>query len=141
MTKMLFLVVWLLLIEKRISLKPPSNLPSSSLLPIKSAKGITDTKLLPILNLAMSENRIHMLGKGESMNMLETLLDEMTTGVVLNEEPDFKGIWQPIIKASFPDGDAKWQDLPDRVQVTCQNLYKLFTPSPDAVINSKNTHF
>jgi hypothetical protein len=89
-------------------LKTPLSLPV-----LLARKGpIIESKLLPILNLAMTENRSNLLGKGNGYNMLENLREELSAGVILTDDSDFQDVWQPIIALS---PSVRWDELPDNM--------------------------
>lgn len=102
-------VAVLLLITTVRSLKPPSNLPSLSIK--KEMIDRVESHLIPLLQKSMVESRVHLLGKGESLNLLECLKEEMLSGVLTAEDYS----WISTIDAAFVTEGVKWQDLPRRI--------------------------
>lgn len=92
-----------------MSLKSPINIPP--LVHGKVSKNIVESKLVPILQQSMIESRVHLLGKGESLNMLEALREEMLAGILLQNNP----IWESIITENGIEGQLSWNGLPDRL--------------------------
>ena len=107
-------VAALLLITTVTSLKPPSNLPSLSIK--KEMVDRVESHLIPILQKSMVESRVHLLGKGESLNLLESLKQEMLSGVLTAEDCS----WISTLDTSFSTVGVKWQDLPRR---TAESLF------------------
>lgn len=99
----------LLLIRVVMSLKPPLNLPSPMI--HKVAKDKIESYLVPLLQKSMVESRVHLLGKGESLNLLESLKEEMLTGVLSQDDCT----WMSTIDTPFAKESMKWQDLSDPV--------------------------
>jgi Damage-control phosphatase ARMT1-like domain len=103
---MLFLpLLFILAIEIVVSLKPPVNLP----LALSNDGGtlFVKNRLVPILQASMTESRVHLLGKGEALNMLESLKEEMLSGVLSSSSP----VWQQIITAASVDRNMGWDSL------------------------------
>mmetsp|Transcript_28913 Transcript_28913/g.27688 ORF Transcript_28913/g.27688 Transcript_28913/m.27688 type:complete len:432 (+) Transcript_28913:217-1512(+) len=98
-----------LLINPVLCLKTPLSLPVSI---TRKGGPIIESKLLPILNSAMTENRSNLLGKGNGYSMLENLREELTAGLILTDDSDFQDVWQPIIAQS---PSVRWDELPDNL--------------------------
>jgi hypothetical protein len=98
-----------LLINPVLCLKTPLSLP---VLLTRKGGPIIESKLLPILDLAMTENRSNLLGKGKGYNMLENLREELAAGLILTDDSDFQDVWQPIIAQS---PSVRWDELPDNL--------------------------
>ena len=102
-------LLFFLLLEIIVSLKPPVNLPLA--LPNERGKFLLKNRLVPILQASMTESRVHLLGKGEALNMLASLEEEMLSGIL----PSCSSVWEQIITASSVDRSMGWDSLPEKI--------------------------
>lgn len=97
------LLIWA--VQIAVSLKPPVNLPVA--LSNDGGTLFVKHRLVPILQASMTESRVHLLGKGEALNMLELLKEEMLSGVLSLSSP----LWEQIITAASVDRSMGWDTL------------------------------
>ena len=104
----LFRAVFFLL-GSALSLKAPQNLPLG--LTNKDGKNRIESHLIPLLQNSMAESRVHLIGKGESLNLLDSLKEEMMTGTLTPSDCT----WMLTVDPLHAKETLFWRDLPDKV--------------------------
>lgn len=103
------IVLCFFLFKRVASLICPTNLPQDTL--SKRNPNIVSNKLIPILESSIVESRVHLRGKGESLNLLESLKEEMLGDILKTISP----AWETIIANDCVSDSPKWTDLSDEV--------------------------
>ena len=102
-------IVIMLIVERTMSLKSPNNIPPG--LPNKINTNTVKSELIPMLQQSMVESRVHLLGNGDALNMLESLKEEMLGDVLSIEDP----IWKSVIMTEGIVEPTSWSSLPEKV--------------------------
>ena len=103
------IIMCLFLFKRVASLVCPTNLPLDTL--SKRNPNIVVNKLIPILESSIVESRVHLRGKGESLNLLELLKEEMLADNLKSVSPT----WETIISNDCIGDSSKWTSLSDEV--------------------------